>query len=105
MAKKDISLSEDNLSDWLHSTGYFLPQNEIQLSRLERLNTIVESTINESRVDPFTIINNTWQPSYVEPIKDLDLSEQIEELKMAARKGSDLPSDILEKIKKNHGQK
>jgi hypothetical protein len=105
MAANSIKINEKNFYEWLCSTGYLLPRNELELARFERLHPSGSFSINEEAINPFAIINGTR--------KRVDLSisipflqkEDQEELRMAARKNAQLPPELLDQIKKNQLKK
>jgi hypothetical protein len=102
MAKKDIKIDESNFYEWLCSTGYLLPKNEIELERFERLFPESQIPVNENAIDPFAIIEATRKPNQTIQIKwGDDSAGQLDQLRMAARKHQALPEYILQKIMKN----
>lgn len=107
MAKNKPHITDTNILEWMHSVGYFLPRCDKELERFERLHATVEHSVDIEQVNPFNIINGTWKPKRIVHIEATVFTEEITELRMAARKHEDIPADILEKIKqnqKNHGQ-
>lgn len=101
MATKSININKDNIYEWICSTGYLLPQIEIELDRLEKLYPVGSIVVNESAIDPFVIINGTRQRKALS-ISNLELaSDEQEQLRMAARKHTDLPQEIIDQIKRN----
>lgn len=104
MAKLESNITESNLMEWLHSLGYLLPRNEVELIRFEKLNKEVIRSVKDESVNPFAILNGTWQPTAIEPLLNSTLTEDINELKMAARKSDGIPNHILDKIKRNQNK-
>lgn len=106
MANNQTLLSEENIYSWICSTGYLLPGNEQELARFERLHPPGSRKVNSDAIDPFAILNGTrkrkelsiHQATIVNMLPD-------NELRMAARKHDDLPTDIHEQIKKNQEKK
>lgn len=104
MSKKKINITQDNLIEWLCSTGYLFPRNEIELSRFERLYPEVERKTKDDSVDPFAILDSSRKRKPINlDIQDEEI-ENLPEMRMAARKYQDLPEHILEKIKKNQNK-
>lgn len=104
MAKIESNITESNLMEWLHSVGYLLPRNEIELMRFEKLHKEVTRSVKDESVDPYAILNGTWQPHAIESLQNFTLTEDINELRMAARKSDGIPNHILDKIKKNQNK-
>ena len=104
MSKNKINITYDNLTEWLCSTGYLFPRNEIELSRFERIYPEVERKSNDDSVDPFTIIDGSRQRKPFRLDLEDDEIENLPELRMAARKYKNLPDHIIEKIKKNQNK-
>lgn len=104
MASKDISINDSNIYEWLCSTGHLLPGNEKELNRFERLFPGDEIVVNENAVDPFVIISgNRKKQSFVSTFLEPDAANEMEQLRMAARKHREnLPSHIIDQIQKNH---
>lgn len=101
MAKNKLPIHEADLYQWISSTGYLLPSNELELARFELLYPADKIVVDASKIDPFAIIDGTRKRrefSFVE-IK-VDPQEQ-QELRMAARRQADVPEDIILRIKKN----
>lgn len=102
---KNLQLTSDNIFEWLCSTGYLLPSNEVELSRFERLGQELDFQVNENAIDPFAIINGTRQRKKLSISNTTVAFPNQEELRMAARKHKGLPSNILDQIKKNQQKK
>lgn len=101
MAIKVININNDNIYEWLCSTGFLLPRTETELDRLEKLYPPDSINVNESSIDPFAIINGTRQRN-IFSISNVELiSDEQEQLRMAARKHMGLPQEIIEQIKRN----
>ncbi len=106
MANNHILLSEENIYSWICSTGYLLPSNEQELLRFERLHPPGRRKVNCDAIDPFAILNGTRKRKElsIHQVATVDMLPN-SELRMAARKHSDLPADIHEQIKKNQQKK
>lgn len=98
-------ISEDNLDDWLHSTGYLYPMNEKQLDRFNKLYEGYDFKLKNATIDIKSIIEGTLcNKAKVIPLNiSPDINAEIENLKMVARKGqSNLPKHIIDKMRNKH---
>ncbi|AWM14658.1 hypothetical protein DI487_12865 [Flavobacterium sediminis] len=98
-------VTNDNLDDWLHSTGFLYPTNEKQLDRFNKLYEEYDFKLKNATIDVKSIIEGTLCNK--SKVISLDISNsvinEIESLKMVARKGqSNLPKHIIDKMKKKH---
>ncbi len=108
MAKpKKIELIEVAYFDsWLGSTGFLFPSNELELDRFNKLYEDYDYKLDSKSIDPLAIINNTFhrEPKVITMFEN-DVEEEIETLRMVARKGSkDLPQHIIDKMQRKHNQ-
>nr|MBC7613697.1 hypothetical protein [Pseudopedobacter sp.] len=102
MPKINVSLTEENISEWIHSVGYFLPRNDKEDDRFEKLNADITYDLDAiNSVDPFAILSGSWKPQLVLKLGNVQLSEEVSVLKMAARKHEDIPEEIFKKMKRN----
>lgn len=93
-------MDKDIINKILHSTGYLPPRNEEEMLSFESFYSKVE--VDKSfHVDVDSIVNGKcrYNPS---AIKHLDGGIAVEDRRMAARNYESIPSDIIEKIKKQH---
>jgi len=101
MATNKTKIASDNLNEWLASTGFLFPKNEIELTRFEKLYKEEEQKYNGCKINPRNIIEGI----ITAPKKIIPLSKKEEEdyshFKMVARNGEALPNHILAKMKKN----
>lgn len=108
MAKpKKIELIEiTQLDSWLGSTGFLFPSNELELDRFNKLFEDYIYKLDDKLIDPIAIINNTFNKELkVITMFKNDVDEEIESLRMVARKGNnDLAQDIIDKMRKKHNQ-
>lgn len=107
MAKKNkLSglVNENNLDVWLSSTGYLFPRNETELDRFEKLYADYDLKLEGKSIDIESIINGTLKCQIkIIPLIDEAEMNEIQELKMAARKGEkSIPEDVLDKMKSKH---
>lgn len=100
MAQNKKDITPDNFNEWLRSTGFLLPANELELKRFEKLHSNFEHELDGSVIDPTSIING-FKPKVLSIQKDSHAMEEFSNFKMVARNGMNLPSHILAKMKKN----
>ncbi|WP_309613986.1 hypothetical protein [Flavobacterium sp.] len=98
-------ITDDNLDDWLHSTGFLYPTNEKQLDRFNKLHEDYDFKLKDAIIDIKSIIEGTLCNKTKVISFDLgsDVSNEIQNLKMVARKGQDnLPKHIIDKMRGKH---
>lgn len=100
MAQNKKDITPDNFNEWLRTTGFLLPSNELELKRFEKLHSDFEHELDGSVIDPTSIINGI-KPKLLSVPKDSHVMEEFSNFKMVARNGINLPSHILAKMKKN----
>jgi hypothetical protein len=105
--KKNIEkISINNLDEWLSSTGFLCPTNELELARFNKLYADYDFKLKDASIDIQAIINGNICPnikSLVIVIEDENFENEIEPLRMAARKGNqNLPQHIIDKMRKHH---
>lgn len=101
---KNISIDSEHFEEWLRSTGFLFPVTEIELLRFDKLFEDYDFKLKDITIDPMKIINGTIcsiRPQKLIISKE-DLSDEIPQLKMAARKGEELPQHIIDKMRKKH---
>ncbi|HIC32990.1 MULTISPECIES: hypothetical protein [Flavobacteriaceae] len=108
MAKpKKIELIETaQLDSWLGSTGFLFPSNELELDRFNKLYEDYDYKLDDKSINPIAVINNTFyrKPKVITMFEE-DVVEEIETLRMVARKGKkELPQHIIDKMRKKHNQ-
>jgi hypothetical protein len=101
MAKNKISLSPENITEWLASTGFLLPRNEVELQRFEKLYSDQDFGIRGDEIDPQKILDGTYSNTQTKKPSANIQPEEFSDYRMAARKGDTIPKHILEKMKKN----
>lgn len=108
MAKpKKIELIDiETLDSWLGSTGFLFPSNELEFDRFNKLYEDYDYKLDTVSIDPLAIINNTFiKETKVLTMFENDVTEEIESLRMVARKGKkDLPQHIIDKMRRKHNQ-
>ena len=104
MAKDKKNITPENITEWLCSTGFLFPRNEIELERFDKLHGDTDFGLTGKEIDPDKIINGTFRNK-----KSFELPHEVKKddvypYRMAARNGSSLPKHILDKIKKNQSK-
>ena len=103
MAQNKKHLTPENSAEWLASCGFIFPTNEIELIRFNKLYGVPDSTISGDEVDPVKIIRSQETPD--KSVYNLSHSP-LNPYQMVARNfATDLPSHILDKMKKNQEKK
>ena len=98
-------INNQNLEEWFRSTGFLFPTNELELARFNKLYADYDFKLKNASIDAKSIIEGNicscetklFCISKVDEVKD-----GIEELKMVARKGQEIPQHILDKMTKKH---
>lgn len=101
MPKIKIDINEDNITEWVHSIGYFLPRNDKEDTRFEKIHSEISYNLDVNAVDPFALLSGSWQPRFIILLDNSELEAEVSQLRMAARKHENLPDEIINKIKKN----
>ena len=104
MAQNKQHITPENLTEWLASTGFLFPRNEIELERFEKLYGDIDFNLTGKEIDPDRILNNDFNEKKAIKVPDDINQNQINEYKMAARNGKDLPKHIMDKIIKNQNK-
>ncbi len=98
-------VTEENLDVWLHSTGFLYPTNEKQLDRFNKLYQDYDFKLQNATIDIKSIIEGTLcNKTKIFPLGiSSDVKNEIENLKMVARKGqNNLPKHIIDKMRNKH---
>ncbi|MCS3557410.1 MULTISPECIES: hypothetical protein [unclassified Sphingobacterium] len=97
-------LSEDMIDDWLCSTGYLYPLNEMHLRRFDLLYNNYDFKLSNAKINIEDIFNGTlckFDNVKLMP-KQVD-EDEIAKLRMVARKGAKgISKEAEEKLKANH---
>lgn len=104
MAQNKKHITPENITEWLSSTGFLFPRNEVELDRFEKLYREEDYGLTGKEIDPDKIINGTFKEKENIKIPDDINKEEIIPYKMAARNGKELPKHIMDKIKKNQSK-
>jgi len=92
---------EDSFEKSLKSLGYLFPTTEDEVEAFEKNNKIEEVPDNYSSAS--NLLSKSKQTSISRKL-DLKTNNSIENLARAARKGSDIPEDILKKMKSDRDE-
>jgi hypothetical protein len=96
----------ETLDHYLGSIGFICPINERQLDLFEKLYEDFDYKLIDATIDVGAIIRNELTKNSVVRLLKVDNSNEINELKMAARKGSlGLSQDIIDKMYAKHRKK
>lgn len=104
MAQNKKHITPENITEWLSSTGFLFPRNEVELERFEKLYGDDDFGLTGTEIDPDKIIGGTFRENKIFKIPDNIQQNEISPYRMAARNGNDLPKHILDKIKKNQNK-
>lgn len=105
MAQNRKHITPDNITEWLCSTGFLFPRNEVELKRFEKIYGEIDLRLTGNELDAEAIILGKNYVSKSIALPNELGKNNMSEYRMVARKGSNLPSHILDKIKKNQNKK
>ena len=94
----------NNLNEWLRSTGFLFPTNELELARFNELYADYDFKLKNASIDVKSIIegNVCLNTRTLRIVKSEEINNEIEDLKMVARKGQGVPQHIIDKMKQKH---
>ena len=101
-------VTETNLDDWLHSTGFLFSQNKTQIERFNKLYEDYDFKLKNTNINVKSIIDDSFCIEKKSKIISIDknLGLEIENLKMVARKGqSNISQSVFDKMKQNQKKK
>lgn len=101
MAQNKKHITPENITEWLSSTGFLFPRNEVELERYEKLYSEDDFGLTGTEINPDKIIDGTFRENKILKIPDNVQQKEINPYRMAARNGNKLPKHIMDKIKKN----
>ncbi|MDN3605559.1 hypothetical protein [Kaistella yonginensis] len=101
-------VTENNLDDWLHSTGFVFPQTKIHIERFNKLYEDYDFKLKNTSINVKSIIDGSFclekEPKIISI--DSNISLEIQSLKMVARKGqSGISQSVIDKMKQNQKKK
>lgn len=98
-------INNQNLEEWFRSAGFLFPTNELELARFNKLYADYDFKLKDVSIDAKSIIDGdicSCETKVFSIGKVDEVKNEIEELKMVARKGQDIPQHILDKMTKKH---
>ncbi len=98
-------INNNNLEEWFRSTGFLFPTNELELARFNKLYADYDFKLKDVLIDAKSIVEGnicSCSTKVFRIEKTEELKNEIEELRMVARKGHDVPKHILDKMVKKH---
>ena len=98
---KNKNITPANVTEWLASTGFLFPTNELELSRFNKLYGELDEQLTGKEIDPERILKGLPQSKVLKMNVTPTIEEEFSAYRMVARNGSALPKHILEKMKKN----
>jgi hypothetical protein len=104
MTQNKKHITPENITEWLSSTGFLFPRNEVELDRFEKLYSEDDFGLTGTEIDPDKIINGTFRENISFQIPDSIKKNEISPYRIAARKGNELPKHIMDKIRKNQNK-
>lgn len=105
MAQNKNHITPDNFNEWLRSTGFLFPSNEVELSRFDKLYSNFQHELSGSIINPERIISGQNSSVVIQMKNTSSSNENFENFKMVARNGGVIPKHILSKMKKNQDNK
>lgn len=104
MAQNRKHITPENITEWLSSTGFLFPRNEVELERFEKLYSEDDFGLTGNEIDPDKIINGTFRETKIVKLPTDINQEEINSYRMVARNGNTLPKHIMDKITKNQSK-
>ncbi|WP_339812652.1 hypothetical protein [uncultured Imperialibacter sp.] len=104
MAQNKKHITPENITEWLSSTGFLFPRNEVELERFEKLYCEEDFGLTGTEIDPDKIISGDFKKGKSSKMHADIKKEEINPYRIAARNGNDLPKHILDKIKRNQSK-
>lgn len=98
-SKKSKHITESNVDKWLSVLGFSFPRNLSEEKLFDKLYSDFNHELTGKEIDPYKIISLCEEES--KPSSD----KEINNWRMAARNYGELPSHIIEKMKKNQNDK
>ncbi|MEQ1798319.1 MAG: hypothetical protein ABL872_10215 [Lacibacter sp.] len=98
---KNKNITPANVTEWLASTGFLFPTNELELSRFNKLYGELDEQLTGKEIDPERILKGLSASKVVKMNITPAIEEEFSAYRMVARNGTNLPKHILDKMKKN----
>lgn len=105
MSREDNNnkINEISIFQLLRSTGYLPPLTEEELNVFDTLYQDYQFKLADVKIDPDEIIEGSfYKTGKVIKFESGDNDSEIRNLNMAARKGQEIPKDLMGKIKNKH---
>lgn len=100
------TVTPETLDFYLGACGFIYPVNEQQLDFFDRLYADFDFQLRDAKIDCAAILENRLRSTTVIQLLNKPDIENINQLKMAARKGiQDLPQDVIDKMYSKHKKK
>lgn len=98
------NIRPDNFNELLAISGNIYPRNDYELEQFELLYQGFDFKLRDFRVNPDEIVSNSFNKNgTIVRIFENDEQNDIDELKIAARKGiNQISKSILDKMKRKH---
>lgn len=107
MAKKN-NISTETICEWLHSTGYFFPRNELEIKRFEKLHGDFKYHLEKELIEPKKIIKSLNESSIhsrkLHHKTNLDSVNSFKNWNIAARNTDKIKKSTIEQIIKNQNE-
>jgi hypothetical protein len=104
MAQNRKNITPENITEWLASTGFLFPRNEVELERFEKLYGDIDFGLTGKEIDPDIIISGNYLEKKMLKVPNDINRDEILSYKMVARNGNNLPKHIIDKILKNQNK-
>lgn len=99
-------ISSQNFEEWLRSTGYLFPTNELELARFDKLYADYDFKLKDVSIDSKSIVQGNICSIKAKTLhltlEDKNLESEIENFNMVARKGEEIPKHIIDKMRQKH---
>ena len=104
MTQNKKHITPENITEWLASTGFLFPRNEIELERFEKLFGDLDFGLKGNEIDPDKIIDDSFREEKILRMPEEINPDEVRQIRMVARKGNNLPKHIMDKILKNQSK-
>ncbi|SIT12087.1 hypothetical protein SAMN05421766_11155 [Zobellia uliginosa] len=102
--KKNMDINADRFDELLAIAGYTYPRTDKELELFESMYEGYDFELKDVRINPEEIISGSFEmKGKVIKLHDEEEQQDISEIRLAARKGSEeIPQSILDKMKSKH---
>ncbi|OPC06976.1 hypothetical protein BAS09_18235 [Elizabethkingia ursingii] len=94
--------NKKKIIDLFQSKGLLFPQTEKEIEEFELINPICSQEPADWNAPDEIIKRGIQKIHKITPTFEKELKDNIQDLKMVARKGNPLPQHIIDKMKANH---